>query len=406
MNRRIFIQAGLMAGLAGCSALEDAEESSSPEEEEDAEGPSEEEDAEEEDTGDDRTLEAFDELDDWDVHAGSLSADPSMTNGSQSARIEIEDEGRGVIARQFSEPIDLSDTHLGVAFESTGSLSPRVRLVDEGGDRVDLRMHLREEIPLQPYDVGVESTNGSPDLSSVAEIRIIVQHDGPGTIWCDELLTLPRPETPKLLFQFDDGAVTDYTQGYRVLERFDYPATSFVNPNTIDTSGRLSTDQLSELHEEGWCISSHLMDHDDLREMDADEQAEQIGGAKEWLVDHGFERGAEYFTYTYGSYDASALELVREHHTLAFAGGFPGYGHPINRVLVPRQGDPSPERATELIDATVEWNGITGLFFHTLSDSGEVTVSEFEEIVEYVREREENGELEVITPVELERFVV
>jgi peptidoglycan/xylan/chitin deacetylase (PgdA/CDA1 family) len=405
MNRRIFIQAGLMAGLAGCSALEDAEESSSPEEE-DAEGPSEEEDAEEEDTGDDRTLEAFDELDDWDVHAGSLSADPSMTNGSQSARIEIEDEGRGVIARQFSEPIDLSDTHLGVTFESTGFLSPRVRLVDEGGDRVDLRMHLREEIPLQPYDVGVESTNGSPDLSSVAEIRIIAQHDGPGTIWCDELLTLPRPETPKLLFQFDDGAVTDYTQGHRVLERFDYPATSFVNPNTIDTSGRLSTDQLSELHEEGWCISSHLMDHDDLREMDADEQAEQIGGAKEWLVDHGFERGAEYFTYTYGSYDASALELVREHHTLAFAGGFPGYGHPINRVLVPRQGDPSPERATELIDATVEWNGITGLFFHTLSDSSEVTVSEFEEIVEYVREREENGELEVITPVELERFVV
>lgn len=116
--------------------------------------------------------------------------------------------------------------------------------------------------------------------------------------------------------------------------------------------------------------------------------------------------GAEYFTYTHGSYDASALELVAEHHTLAFASGFPGYGHPANRTLVPRQGDPSVERATKLIDATVEWNGITGLFFYTLSDSSTVTVSEFEEIVEYVREREENSDLEVVTPVELERFVV
>lgn len=57
MNRRIFIQAGLMAGFAGCSAIEDAMLPSSlediPDESSSTEG-----------TRGDRTLEAFDELDD------------------------------------------------------------------------------------------------------------------------------------------------------------------------------------------------------------------------------------------------------------------------------------------------------------------------------------------------------
>lgn len=72
-------------------------------------------------------------------------------------------------------------------------------------------------------------------------------------------------------------------------------------------------------------------------------------------------------------------------------------------MLVGRQGDRRPSAARRAIDVAAEWRGITTLFFHRLAeDSSTPTVSEFESIVEYLHERAASGDVDVVTPVDLE----
>ncbi|ELY52963.1 polysaccharide deacetylase family protein [Natronolimnohabitans innermongolicus] len=349
----------------------------------------------------------FEDLDVWNVSGGDLSADPDRSVvGSQSARLEIPSgEGSAVLTKAFDEPRDLSAVAPGVAAASDELIVPWIRLLDVDGNSIAYRRGISGDLPLMRYNFGVDSTSSAFDVGAVTDVQLQVwtAENESRTVWFDDFHFTPRPETGKVMIQFDDTHVTDYTKALPILEEYGYPAVTFINSDYVgrDAGGvpRMSTEQLHELHDAGWCIANHTDTHPHLSQLSREEQEAEILDGKEWLIDQGFEEDAEYFAYPFGDYNATTIELVEKHHTLGFAGGRPVQGYTTNTELVSRIGEPDVERVERELERTVEMGGITKMFYHRLEDEH---LEAFETLVETVHKYESQGDLEVILPQDLE----
>ena len=348
----------------------------------------------------------FEDLDIWDVTGGTLTADESRALiGSQSARFEVT-EGSARLAKTFSESRELTDVVPGVAVASDNLVVPWLRLVDSERNSIEYRRGITPDLPLDRYNFGVTDVDDGFDAGSVDEVHLQIS-TGEGqerTVWFDDLHFTPRPETGKVMIQFDDAHKTDYTKALPILEEYGYPAVTFINPDYVERGEaggdpRVTTDEVHELHDAGWCVANHTMSHPRLPELSAAEQEAEIRDGKEWLIDQGFEDDAEYFAYPFGQYDATTIELVDDYHSIGFAGGRPVQGYTTNTRLASRIGEPDVERVERALERTAEMRGITSMFYHRLEGED---LEAFETLVETVHEYESSGEIEIILPQDLE----
>ncbi|WP_157972341.1 polysaccharide deacetylase family protein [Saliphagus sp. LR7] len=347
------------------------------------------------------TFDEFADLSRWEVLEGSLGASNRAYVGEQAARLEAgSTEERVTIAYGFDEPRDLREVVPGIAVASEEMVVPTIQLIAAGGGRIHYRRAIKGGIPFARYNFGVSDVFGDPDLRRVTELRITLwtERSDERSFRCDDLHFTPRPDVGTVMIQFDDSHATDYTEGFRILKEHGYPATTFVNPDRIGGDGWLSVDQLAELSAAGWTVGSHTLSHPNLAELDREDQRAEIEGSRRWLEERGFE-GARYFAYPFGGFDAHTVEIVAEVHGLGFAGGRPVQGHAVNPALCSRIGDPRSDRAIEALERTAGMRGLTCLFYHRLEDD---LLAEFEATVDRLAELESAGELEVISPRDLE----
>lgn len=184
------------------------------------------------------TFDDFGELSRWEVLEGSITATADRTfRGSQAVRIDVAaSEKRAAIARAFDRPLDLSGVVPGVALAAEEMTVPWLHAFDADGDRITYRAAFKGGLPFRRNNFGVVDVAGDPDLSAVTELRLVVW-SGEGNrhrVWVDDLHFVPRPDTGKVMLQFDDNHVTDYTTALPVLEEYGYPAVAFVNPGRIE----------------------------------------------------------------------------------------------------------------------------------------------------------------------------
>jgi Predicted xylanase/chitin deacetylase len=166
--------------------------------------------------------------------------------------------------------------------------------------------------------VNPQVDNVAVDLENITRVSFRPgprDQSGNEVVYLDSPNRVVAPDTAKVVFQFDDGNKTDYTEGLPYLSQYDYPAITYVNTNTIGDTGKLDQRQLQELKEKGWLIGSHTADHVDLKKLsDTAEIERQVRDAQEWLVDHGFTEGARHFAYPYNRIDEQALSVVSRFH--------------------------------------------------------------------------------------------
>ncbi|TYL38101.1 polysaccharide deacetylase [Natronococcus pandeyae] len=415
MKRRAYLAAASAVCLAGCAGSDTLESETTS----NRNGSSDDDETKPDSTEPREPLipeaaDDFEELSRWSIDGGSMDADADrVLVGSQSARVEIPAAAEATqLSLEYESPFDLADVVPGVAMASSDFVFPWLRLFDADGNRIDYRRGSRGELPLMRYNFGVDGRDDAFDPTTVSKVQLHIWTDEgrEPTVWFDDLHFVPRPETGKVMIQFDDNHVTDYTEALPVLEEYGYPAVTFVNPGRIEaeTSGvtdpgglpRITVDQTHELHDAGWVISNHCYNHPELADLEPDEQEEEIRRGKEWLENEGFDEGARYFAYPHGSYDATTLELIDEYHDLGFGGGHPVQGYNVNHVLNSRIGDPSAERMATELERTAEMRGITSFFYHRLEDD---LLEDFETAIELLHEYESAGEIDVILPQDLER---
>lgn len=362
----------------------------------------EETDEDTEDLPEERLLFDFQDLHEWDLAEGALSPDrENYITGELSARL---DGDRDPVVR-----IDRADLNLDLSVYRpsitvrlhTSAPTQTVDIIATDTDDNDMRFRTRfyktdEETTFMPLDLGIHEYDDEVDLSSIESLRIQTRfgEEESGTLWVDSVHLTPIPRTPKLMIQWDDGFESQYTNALPIQHEYDIPSTTFINTANLG-DGRVTVEQLDELQDHGWEIGSHMMTHDNIRDLSEQEQEAQIRGAQDWLIDNGFEEGAEFFAYTYGEYDQSGYDIVEEYHTYAMIGGNPGYGLPRSPAHVGRSSERTLEDAEAYIETLIRWGGIGALFWHEIP--GETPVDEFDAIMSLIADYRDAGDLDVIT---------
>lgn len=416
IDRRVFLTTVGAAGLAGCSDFISGSESNDG-----TDGRTDNEPAEDDADAANASTESetnvvddFEELEHWRSGEVELLADTEFyLTGTQSARHEASETGEAVQFERTDLSLDLTDRRLAMAccVHADDVSTQTLGITVEDGDENQLLFRAQvgktgEDTDFSYRDFGVHSvlSDTAPNLGAIESIQLQPGfEDTAGTIWFDDLSLVEMPDVPKLMIQWDDGFESQYTEGFPIQSRYDIPSTIFVITDRIGGEGYLTLEQLEEMYDHGWEIASHLMTHPRLSELSPEEQETEIRGAKDWLIDHGFEADAEYFAYPFGDYDQSSYELIKEYHTIAMVRGEPGHGVPTDPALVGRGVGQTLEDATEYIDRLTEWGGVGGLLWHGLPD--ETPIDEFDAIMAYIHEREEAGDLEVITLSDLEGII-
>jgi hypothetical protein len=345
----------------------------------------------------------FERLADLEVDGGELVANTDRNvTGTQCAELHTGGDGAWLHI-PLDEPMDFSNARIS-CYMSVGGTDPGrypyVDLRDAEENRFRTRAAVRSQSELVRVDFGMldpQVDDAAVDLEAITRVSFRMgpgDEDGTEILYLDSPARVPVPETPTVVFMFDDGNDTDYTEAMPYLAQYSYPAITYINTDTVGAEGNLDETQLDQLAAEGWLVGSHTADHTDLGDAEPEEIERTVRKAQQWLRERGFTEGARHFAYPYGSVDEQAIEIVSRFHDTGRAGGWQPIAYPSNLQLIPGDGELIVPEASKLLDQTVQYGGTLCLFYHGLRT--DETIEQFREVVDEVHRRDQAGELRVV----------
>jgi peptidoglycan/xylan/chitin deacetylase (PgdA/CDA1 family) len=129
----------------------------------------------------------------------------------------------------------------------------------------------------------------------------------------DSLIADKSLPAKAVVFTFDDGEISQYTCAFPLMKKYGFTGTIFVITMFADEErkGYITWDQAMEMARDGWRLEPHTKWHPSLRGNSRQYQFEQIGGSAEALSKHlGYM--PRFFSYPYGEYDATSIQVARE----------------------------------------------------------------------------------------------
>lgn len=217
--------------------------------------------------------------------------------------------------------------------------------------------------------------------------------------------------TPVFVFTFDDGFQTDYTKAFPIMSVNKQKGVSFVNAITVGTGGKLNLTELNILKNNGWDISNHCNNHTSLATMDYANQLSDINTGYQWLIDNSFIKSAEIIGYPAGSFDNNTIAIAPQNHVIGrtskgkfqFHINLGDYENRDEFVLNSETALNTTTVATvkKSINDTIQAQSLYIWYMHKIVDSNptqyEWNLSDFQEISDFVKSKEDSGELVVET---------
>jgi peptidoglycan/xylan/chitin deacetylase (PgdA/CDA1 family) len=139
----------------------------------------------------------------------------------------------------------------------------------------------------------------------------------------------------------DDAYGSFYAKGLPVLEEFGYPATLFINTNTVGGSDFMSWKEINDARDRGIEIGNHSHSHhhfldipDDDKRADAFEQ--DLKTSHKMFLEHlGSKPGI--FSYPYGEFDSFMVKVLKEYRYSGAAAQYSGVLYPGSDLyIIPR----------------------------------------------------------------------
>ena len=125
------------------------------------------------------------------------------------------------------------------------------------------------------------------------------------------------PEEARIIFVMDDGWETQYTNGYKILKKYNYAGCIAVIPAVVDTEQYMTYSELADLYLDGWDMLNHTDNHVLLPGMTQDDQAEQMNNARKWLESHSLTRGSNVVVFPGGEFDSATLDALNSNQFAA-----------------------------------------------------------------------------------------
>ena len=261
--------------------------------------------------------------DEWTEVAGTVSVeDTTSHSGTNSLELKVGYSTDQAIARYtFDQPRDFSQRSFSAAVKWETFSSPYaelwLQLRDADGDGL-LLSQVVEWTTLDEwhrFDLGVKAVDGDPDTSAIVELDIATwAGEGTSRVWVDDIRTTERTGEGSVILTFDDARSSVHSVAYPLMQEYGYPGAAGVIVHAVGKPGQLDQQQMDELASEGWEMCSHpQFGHKPLTKFDEAELRETLASYREWLLAHGFERGADCIIYPYGKIEigrASCRERV------------------------------------------------------------------------------------------------
>jgi len=191
-----------------------------------------------------------------------------------------------------------------------------------------------------------------------------------------------------VIFTFDDGKATVFSQAARYMAQYGFVGTAYVNGITVGGEGRLTLAQCHALYDVGWDIANHTWSHQHLAESTEAQMAVQIGDNAAFLEAQGFARSANHLCFPFGEYNPTVQRVARQlgqltMRTTVHGGCTPPYDWEALRV----SGIPTTvDYAKGQIDAAIATGGVQIYFGHDLPE-GSADLAYFRQLVDYVASR-------------------
>ncbi|ADJ13737.1 hypothetical protein C497_17597 [Halalkalicoccus jeotgali B3] len=358
-------------------------------------------------------IDDFEDAESWTpMDESNVAGDgEAALTGSQALRIENQGTTAGVF-QAFPDGLDVSGNHLSLAIRVESPRPTRVRLEIDAPARADQLWTSRTVLSSHEgwfrMDAGWTGQRGEPNLGNIQEMRIYVQGQEEQEIrfWIDDLRMTPAGDQGYVILSFDDGAASQYERAFPILEEYGYQGAAAVIPDSLNRPQRLSIDQLREMRDAGWDISSHPDPGSGLTEVDLEEARNTIESSFEYLTNRGFPDGARHMFVPYHDINQEVMEIVSEYHESCFYfAGNNSNAPPTDPLYLSRVDMHDVEGFTSLIDMAAQHNQLAVGLAHGVQPEdaeeddplADITTEQLREVLDYI----EQSDVEVITPSQL-----
>jgi peptidoglycan/xylan/chitin deacetylase (PgdA/CDA1 family) len=118
-------------------------------------------------------------------------------------------------------------------------------------------------------------------------------------------------EQGAVMFTFDDGRLSTYTEAFPYMQERDIPGTAYVFGERIGWSGHMTGAQLQEMDSAGWSIANHTMSHPDLTELTSTQIEAELADCRDMLHNLGLVRASLHAAYPFGKYDGNVWTAMQ-----------------------------------------------------------------------------------------------
>ena len=274
-------------------------------------------------------------------------------------------------------------------------------VIDEKPGKRRVRMHLSELV------------NAKGKLTNASHLQFTFNGAGANL----ELISIKAIKQSKgtVYFYFDDASLDQYTNGFRIMEKYGLRGTIAVPTKWVGQSygtggQKVEWSHLREMQQAGWLIAGHGWDEKSLATLSDDEAYQNMKNMSEDLFSRGFYFGSKCMISPQGSFNANTLKMARKAGLhLVRTNGYPNGGvvgeFPQSNPHYQNYRAPTASRPVEevkgWIDEAIATGKETAIAWHVISDDIQWefanTVEYFEEVVQYAKQKQDEGVLRVVT---------
>jgi len=356
-------------------------------------------------------FEDFENISQWTKFGsgGTISADTTYKMyGSQSLRLNVTTAGSFVIARKtYASSQDMRETsrviHMWfypVTTPSTTISEMQITIYETVATKFfswtpSGSTFLPDQWNHIVLHRNVWANTGSASWGNINAIEVrLTAASGQTASVCVDMWIHSQEQTPRCLIMFDDACDDVYTEAFAYMNPRGLKGTIFVVPSLVGTSGYCTLAQLEEMYEAGWSIANHTYSHQNLSTLSYNQIVDQIGRCTDWLISHGFTRGAYHLAYPYGGYndnvfaamDALGIKTGRSVLSLRLQNA------PVDnyKILMSRALDNASSLSTIkslFIDRAISWGQTAFLHGHKLEAAAGTNtwaISDFQALIDYI----------------------
>lgn len=355
----------------------------------------------------------------------SMYIDRNVTFNGNPTFVLTSQGGASRLNSDFGETdlsgVDYIDFYLYVEDISTIE-NLQISLLGVGGHSftsINLKRHINEvkengyrmiRIPRDEFLV----TSGSPSWSGLRYVRpSVIASSGTTSIIRIIKIEASKIERGALYMYFDDATIDHYEKAFPIMEKYGLTGTIAVPTARTERPNKASWSQLREMHNAGWLVVSHGLNERSLAEIPIDEAEEEIRKSSQMLFDRGFTFGSKCIVAPQGSWSEEVDKVAKKYLALCRTTGYPRTGrteramehpqnHPRAQYYRSPVSDTSLDEVKGWVDNIIAKKKEFSMAWHVIDNNATddyyaVTEDFFEEVCAYVRQKIDEGVLNVVT---------